>query len=255
MNKLQLYYPVKPMILTQKFGETALLQYYKDNGIPITSHNGQDLATPYGHEVRAAHDGTCFVEVDSKQGHGVIIRSLVSYDSDGKECFVKTIYWHLIDNIPVKNGQVVKAGEIVGYADSTGLSTGNHLHFGLKPQIMGEPNNTWYNVEQNNGTFGAIDPAPYYNGLYAADINSGKYIFNTDMKVGDTNGEVKPLQEKLRKLGYFPMDQSLTYFYGAVTRAAVFAFQKDYVALSWIARNVYKGRYCSQQTRAALNNL
>ena len=59
----------------------------------------------------------------------------------------KTIYWHLIKEIPVKVGQKVQAGDVVGYADNTGFSTGDHLHFGLKPQEKGENDWTWVNIE------------------------------------------------------------------------------------------------------------
>ena len=52
------------------------------------------------------------------------------------------------------------------------MATGSHLHFGLKPQLKGENDWTWYNVEQNNGYNGSIDPAPYWNGYYAEDAQT-----------------------------------------------------------------------------------
>jgi murein DD-endopeptidase MepM/ murein hydrolase activator NlpD len=59
----------------------------------------------------------------------------------GKTVFVKwedgktAIYGHLND-FTVKNGQHVSPGDLLGHAGNTGFSTGNHLHFGLKDQIM-----------------------------------------------------------------------------------------------------------------------
>jgi murein DD-endopeptidase MepM/ murein hydrolase activator NlpD len=253
--KLELYYPVKPFIVGQKFGETAFLSYYKDNGITFAGHNGLDLAALHGQEVRAAHDGTCYPEVDSKQGHGVVLITDVPCEYKGGTAFFKTIYWHLIDNIVVKWGQQVKAGDLLGYADSTGLSTGDHLHFGLKPMTGKDPYEG-LNLEQQNGYMGAIDPMPYFNGKFADDLNPNKFIFSKDLELGQTSTDVYQLQSKLKKLGYFPATQVCTNFYGSITRAAVFLFQQDYIVnLSWAARYIYKGRYCSQQTRAALNQL
>ncbi len=253
--KLQLYYPVKPFYVGQKFGETAYLAYYNNNGVYFTGHNGLDCTAIHGEEVRASHDGICEVQVDEKQGHGVVIRTEQEYEYKTGTAYFKTIYWHLIDNIPVKSGDRLKAGDLVGYANSTGLSTGDHLHYGLKPMKQ-DVNGAYYNSEQNNGYQGAIDPMPYFNMKYARDLVTGEFIFSTNLEYGQTHPDVFQLQSKLKRLGYFPLQVACTNYYGTVTRDSVFTFQQDYITeLSWMAKHIYKGRYFSQQTRAAINTV
>lgn len=41
-----------------------------------------------------------------------------------------TSYYHL-DSILVKEGEVVKTGDIIGTVGSTGFSTGPHLHYSV----------------------------------------------------------------------------------------------------------------------------
>lgn len=267
--KFSIYYPIKPVYITQKFGETAFLDYYKANGINFLGHNGLDLVAKYGEPIYAAHDGYAYYEIDQNQGHGVVLRTNQIFDYLGQQVFYKTIYWHLVDSkkdpaykspvegySPTGKGLEVKAGDIIGYADSTGISTGNHLHFGLKPCLPGEPVGTWGNILQNNGYQGAIDPTPYFNGKNAADINSHESPFTLDLELGDQNTEVARLQLKLQKLGYFPATQNATGYYGSVTRASVFLFQQDYIInLTFLERNLYRGRYFGQKTRAALNRI
>jgi murein DD-endopeptidase MepM/ murein hydrolase activator NlpD len=176
--KLSLYFPRKPLWTNQAFGN--VLPVYTSMG--LKGHNGIDFFAAHGDPIYAAHDGTAFVETDSGQGHGVVLITHETFEYNMQHVYFKTIYWHLIDNIPVKNGQQIKAGDLLGYADNTGLSTGDHLHFGLKPILPGVPPTAgdapdlniggWVNVEQNNGYLGAIDPRPYFNGLFAADIPS-----------------------------------------------------------------------------------
>jgi murein DD-endopeptidase MepM/ murein hydrolase activator NlpD len=103
--------PLKKYIITSKFGEQ------REN----YTHLGIDLATDYGANVYAAHSGK--------------VHSIGENDSAGKyvileNSLTKTItkYYHL-SNFVVKTGEKLTAGDLIGYAGSTGNSTGTHLHF------------------------------------------------------------------------------------------------------------------------------
>lgn len=194
-----LYYPIQPFHINQAFGLNP--QTYSQFG--LKGHNGLDLRAFHGQPVYAAHDGIAFFESDNSGGEGVVIVSdeKIPYDA-ARICFstdqtmrkvnYKTIYWHLCDEIkdpkfksPVLlyqrankgQGMPVKAGDIIGYADNTGFSTGDHLHFGLKPVVSG-PNTpsdgtddaNYQNVSQLNGFLGAIDPAPYFTTIPAQNV-------------------------------------------------------------------------------------
>ncbi len=253
MKPFEIYYPCKPLYITQPFGSTYNNDYYHTHGINISGHNGTDYLAKHGQAVYASHDGIAYPEVDGNQGHGVVVITNGTYDYKGQKVYWKSVFWHLVDNIPVVAGQQVKAGDIIGYADSTGLSTGDHLHFSIKPLYKNTPYES-SNVEQNNGYLGAVDPAPYLNGKFAEDIKG--FVFNNDLSIGDTDEDVRQLQLKLQRLGYFPLNQVCTRFYGAITKKAVYEFQLAYIPnLSFYARYISKGSYCWEQTRAALNAL
>lgn len=160
---MKLYYPVKKHLrINQKFGQNAN-PFYAQLG--MKGHNGWDIFALDGDPVYAAHDGVVtFTGYDGGGGLGVVIRG-----EDGEEKF-KTIYWHLKkDSIRVLPDQVVKTGDLIALADNTGMSTGSHLHFGLKFIEQGEQPWIWDNVNQNNGYRGAVDPEPYWTGEYAVD--------------------------------------------------------------------------------------
>lgn len=188
--KFTLFYPVKPFFVTQQFGVNGA--YYQSHGINIQGHNGLDLRAAHGQPVYAAHDGIAYFQNDDSGGEGVILITNDTYDYKGKKVYFKSIYWHLADygkelklKSPVLDYQQkhhakpmpIKRGDIVGYADNTGLSTGDHLHFGLKPIVPGISHPeldavdivNWANVEQPNGYLGAIDATPYFTGNYAQD--------------------------------------------------------------------------------------
>lgn len=172
MPKLRLYYPVKPYVCFQKFGgcHPAVCDTYKSMG--LQGHNGEDSQAVHGQMVRAAHDGTVtFAGENGSGGYGIVIRTDEKYEYKGEMTFFKSIYWHLLPGtFKVTAGQKVKAGDYIAQADNTGISTGDHLHFGLKPIFKGEQEWQWFNSEQDNGYKGAIDPRPYWTGIHAEDV-------------------------------------------------------------------------------------
>lgn len=186
--KISIYYPVKPSTVNQAFGVVDP----KYTALGMLGHNGIDFAATHGQPVYAAHDGNAYYDVDSANGHIVVIRTLEAYDFAGGLSFFKTMYGHLCDQtkepqftspviFPLNDfsgvGQPVKEGDLIGYADSTGLSTGDHLHFGLKPiALAGEYPGTWDNTLQTNGYNGCIDPTPFFNGQFAEDIQTEQQI-------------------------------------------------------------------------------
>ena len=90
------------------------------------THNGMDLAAEEGTEVRAAAEGTVYtVYEDDAMGHTVVIRHRDGYT---------TRYSSLMEEIPVKPGQTVALGEVIGYAGATALVEtvmGPHVHFSV----------------------------------------------------------------------------------------------------------------------------
>ncbi len=122
-----------------------------------------------------SHEGSVtFTGHDGSGGLGVVIRTKEPCVYQNGTAYYKTIYWHLKEGtIRVKPDQEVVAGTIIALADNTGMSTGSHLHFGLKPMTQGEQAWQWANIEQNNGYQGAIDPTIYFTGEYADVVYPG----------------------------------------------------------------------------------
>ena len=89
------------------------------------AHLGVDYAAPVGTPVWAAASGTV-VTAALSGGAG----NLVSIRHEGG---IETAYMHLSKFAPgLRVGQKVAAKTIIGYVGTTGLSTGPHLHFGVK---------------------------------------------------------------------------------------------------------------------------
>ncbi len=172
-SKFELFYPLKPFVVSQKFGENAV--NYKQL-LGLVGHPGWDMVGSWGQNIYAAHDGfVASIEIDDRGGLGVVLVSNDAYDYNSQQVHFKTIYWHcLTGSIKVKAGQQVKRGDLLAQCDSTGIIKGqtpvqeSHLHFGIKPsvQLPDDVGGYWNNLLQDNGYGGAIDPEPFWNGKY-----------------------------------------------------------------------------------------
>src|SRR3990167_3590356 len=226
---IELFYPLKPHSVNQAFGRNNV-PYYAQSG--LKGHTGLDLKAYHGQPIYASCGGVCYPQVDDHGGNGVLIRTSE----------YQFVYWHLIeDDAVVHTGQVVKVGDLIGYADNTGRSTGDHLHFGVIPLIGADP---------NNGYKGAIDPQPFFNGKYAQDINNPpppelEFQFNKVLKMGSWNNDVKQLQTLLKGQNY-PVG-ALDGIFGIKTHKAVQAFQK--------AHNLAPDGICGKLTNTILNSM
>lgn len=106
--------PVEQASVTTYFGEVG--PYW------MSTHTGIDFAGGYGTPVMAATDGHVTAQWNDSYGNMVILTA-----EDGTE----TWYTHL-DSAAYSSGYV-QAGTVIGYAGSTGNSTGPHLHFEVRP--------------------------------------------------------------------------------------------------------------------------
>lgn len=85
-------------------------------------HRGIDIGASYGADIIAAADGmVTTASYSSSAGNYVMI------DHGGG---LYTVYMHA-SSLTVSAGQTVTAGQVVAKVGSTGISTGNHLHFGV----------------------------------------------------------------------------------------------------------------------------
>ncbi len=91
-------------------------------------HTGNDYSAPCGTPVQAAHGGTIVIE--SGGGWGWSGRWLVKVQTAPGN--LTTWYGHM-RALSVREGQVVKAGQVIGQVGSEGNSTGCHLHFEVHP--------------------------------------------------------------------------------------------------------------------------
>ena len=114
----------RPTIMPVQDGEIWMTSGFGWRKGPFTGvrefHSGVDLSGKKGMPILATADGVVkSLGYDSMYGNNV----LISHDAR-----FETLYGHLL-KIKVKEGEKVTRGQVVGLMGSTGLSTGNHVHY------------------------------------------------------------------------------------------------------------------------------
>ena len=117
VNWKRFSWPVQPVVITSPFG-TRLHPIHGDYKL----HKGVDLLAEPAQVVVAPYSGTV-VFAGWHGGYGKHVE--LQHDIE-----VTTTYSHLM-NLMVKEGDVVKKGEVIGLAGDTGAAAGVHLHFEL----------------------------------------------------------------------------------------------------------------------------
>lgn len=99
--------------------------FYNGKLVDKEYHLGIDLASLAMAPVQASNSGNIIYAGDL----GIYGQTVVIDHGQG----LYTIYGHL-STIDVKNSQAVQKGDVIGLSGSTGLATGDHLHFGFLVQ-------------------------------------------------------------------------------------------------------------------------
>ncbi|BBX17961.1 hypothetical protein CRI77_22085 [Mycolicibacterium duvalii] len=128
-------------------GSVQVNRYFGGNG-----HNGIDLHVTMNPRtpVYAAADGVISFEGYGQNHSWMTWAAGICVLVWHPGLNVYSGYAHLSSTV-INNGQNVSRGQLIGYAGSTGNSTGPHLHFEVLPRT---PN-------FSNGYSGRIDPLPY----------------------------------------------------------------------------------------------
>lgn len=186
MNKF-LYQPLKPFISNQKFGESLLcynihtkqyvtktndkcpsgfISYYESAG--LKGHDGWDLAAKYGQNVYASQEGwVSGISTETIRGMGVSVITNKKYVFEcGHSHYALYINWHFM-GVNVKVNDKVEIGTLLGWADTTGASSGNHNHFAVAALT-----DNYAFAHPNNGYRGWTNPEPYMFNIFALEVQT-----------------------------------------------------------------------------------
>ena len=164
----------------------------------LAGHDGIDFNVPLGTPILAADSGMVVLAGDGDYGQTVVIQ----HD------WGKSYYGHL-SKIPVTLAQKVKKGDEIALSGNTGLSTGAHLHFGIKPAKN----------DRYNGYYGKINPLPYLD-IPDNQVSPLTYTSFSIARVKTLQWDVNIKKGEKITLGYLyktPNDMSTNYLLGPIT--------------------------------------
>ena len=119
-------WPFDTIDISSEYGDRFLWGRYN-------FHTGLDFQVPYGTPTYAIADGIVSYVEDPGPYCGASV--FIEHNVNGEQ--FTSVYCHLMVGIPVKPGDVVSKGQVVGNIGMTGITTGPHLH--LEIQRGGTP--------------------------------------------------------------------------------------------------------------------
>ena len=167
---MRIFRPIKTNLLTQGFYENKN-PIYKQVG--MLYHGGTDFLASDNEPIYFDCSIAGFVlntEIDRHGGLGV---NIITENEDG---IFKHRYWHL-KSFKVKAGDKVESGDLIGYCDNTGYSTGTHLHRDSK-EMTKDLNGAYKIKYPDNGTFGTIDYSKWFKNIFVKD-----YMANLESQI------------------------------------------------------------------------
>jgi murein DD-endopeptidase MepM/ murein hydrolase activator NlpD len=208
MDRLSLYYPVRPHVVNRPWGFYSPQEYLP---FGFTLHNGVDLNLVDGQSIFAPLEAEVVNIGNEPSGGGIFVSLLSSsqytFDGGGGDnsgsnnnggtpTFVLLDFFHC-QEIKVSIGDHVAIGQLIALGDNTGVTTGSHTHMqprreSVVPAPVGATINAYrfmgsevcFMDFDKNDANNSFDPAPYWNGTYADEYDQGA-VAELEEKVSD----------------------------------------------------------------------
>ncbi len=194
--------PYRPfqVIGTKLFCPLSSIPFYRALG--MKGHNGYDNSCYYKEPIYFPVMAECKwwarSEMDADGGVGIDVFSAdriyidelpkeagklarKEWEDNDKRVYVKLRFWHLYDiklgdkPLNIQTGVFadgrpqmkpeIKLGDCIGWGNSTGASSGNHVHWSMK--IVAKNSMT---LDADNGYYGAVDFSKWYTDSFILDI-------------------------------------------------------------------------------------
>jgi hypothetical protein len=149
---IHLAWPTNYDLITQPFGVNP--EIYRRYGLP--GHEGVDIRAVMGSPIYASASGRVYRVHDGRDSNPYGIHVRIRHPGG-----YKTVYAHLKEAL-VNLDEEVSVGQRIGLADSTGNSSGSHLHLTLKKEGASSRGETVFPSD-------IIDPTPFLQKIGGRD--------------------------------------------------------------------------------------
>ena len=212
----------------------------KYHAFGLSGHDGLDFALPEDTPVLAAGSGKVALAGAGAYGTTVVIQ----------HTWGRSYYGHLKETT-VSKGDRVYSGQPIGQSGQTGLATGPHLHFGIRPRQK----------NMTNGYFGKVDPTSYLDNP-PSDFESPHTLisWNVSLKKGESTTlgyqyKAPLISPKLYRAGPLKFIQKSPDVLGDMntvatqSAAAFFDLEDDTILPESIVQPAFSGRTVFEEIR------